>query len=73
MTGGALLVSLHGNDGKSVEIVVSDNGQDRGRRRALRGFGLKLVDTLIKEAGGTYTVSHYGGTRYTITIPGSTC
>jgi len=74
MTGGALLVSLHGNDGKSVEIVVSDNGPGpRETKGAPGGFGLKLVDTLIKEAGGTYTVSHYGGTRYTITIPGSTC
>jgi len=66
-----IILSLHKQSDGSLAIIISDNGSGiKDDERRVGGFGLVLVATLIKQIGGTYTVSPDRGTRYTITIPG---
>lgn len=67
----AILLSLHKRTDGSLTIMVSDNGRGmKERKQKTSGFGLILVETLIKQLGGSSVISWEGGTHYAITIPG---
>lgn len=67
----AILLSLHKQADSSLTIMVSDNGSGKKNSQSTTGgFGLILVESLIKQIGGSYSVTRDRGTRYTITIPG---
>lgn len=68
-----LRVILKQTDSNQVELVVSDNGvglsRDQGSKEAGTSFGLKLVQTLSKQLGGTFTLQNKEGVVFQLVVP----
>ncbi|HNR88544.1 MAG TPA: PAS domain S-box protein [Spirochaetota bacterium] len=67
---GTVAISLKSIDGSRCELIMSDNGigYDQVTSSHHAGFGLSLVDMMIKQCNGTLSVVSDHGTRYTITL-----
>ncbi|MBT1696174.1 tetratricopeptide repeat protein [Fulvivirgaceae bacterium PWU4] len=66
-----LLVSLNCESSAEMRIMIQDNGDgivisEQGRESK---FGTKMVDTLIKDLKGKYSIEAESGTTYTLNIP----
>lgn len=67
-----LLVSLKQKREDGLEIQIADNGRGIIREKSMEeetAFGVKMVNTLIRELKGNYEVSNDLGTKYTLNIP----
>jgi two-component sensor histidine kinase len=65
--GGHIAVSLHRDGGDVLTLVIVDDGRaDDGIRR---GFGMTLVEAMVRRLDGSLTVDRNGGTRTTLTVP----
>lgn len=65
--GGRIAVSLHRTDAGGLTLVIVDDGRpDDGNRR---GFGMTLVEAMVRRLDGTLTIVRNGGTRTTLTVP----
>lgn len=63
----SVTISLQQTQAKQLELQVSDNGKGMVEEKA-GSFGMKLVQTLVKQLNGKMTVRQDPGTAYTIEI-----
>ncbi len=65
--GGHIAVSLHRTDDDNLTLTIVDDGRpDDGNRR---GFGMTLVEAMVRRLDGSLTIDRNGGTRTTLTVP----
>ncbi|MGF6229959.1 two-component sensor histidine kinase [Inquilinus ginsengisoli] len=65
--GGHIAVSLQRTDDDSLTLTIVDDGRpDDGSRR---GFGMTLVEAMVRRLDGILTIDRNGGTRTTLTVP----
>ncbi|BBD09974.1 response regulator [Desulfovibrio ferrophilus] len=70
--GGNVLVSISGQGGASVRVVVSDDGKGFPEQPVYRNaetIGLDVVHRLVQRLGGVITQHPAQGTAYTLTFP----
>ncbi len=63
----SITIRLHELQETKLELKVSDNGKGMGDSKA-GSFGMKLVQTLVKQMNGSLSVDSNPGTAYTIEI-----
>ena len=72
---GIISITIRQDEEKNLSVVVADNGTglpDNYKNMSSSGFGLKLVDAMVRQCRGTYTVYNDSGTCVDIFIPEST-
>ncbi len=71
---GEVSISMHAAEGGGFSLSFSDNGigfpAELGNRKR-DSLGVTLINSLVKQLGGTMTVTTTGGTKYVITFSGS--
>ena len=67
------LLSIHlEDDGRQLQLKIADNGPGLAvlnNQFKSKGFGKSLIDALIKQLKGSYSVNGSGGTAYHFLIP----
>jgi len=63
----SVTISLQQTQAKLLQLQVADNGKGMGEEKT-GSFGMKLVQTLVKQLNGKMTVQQNPGTAYTIEI-----
>jgi len=68
---GMISISVHKEDNKGV-LIYKDNGIGMPLQNNIdnsSGFGMQLVDILVKQIKGTLVIETTNGTQFTITFP----
>ncbi len=69
---GILSITIRQDENKDLRVMVADNGTglpDNYKDMNSPGFGLTLVDAMVHQCRGTYTIRNDNGTRVDIFIP----
>ena len=71
--GSELLVSLKGSSSRHATLTVKDDGPGQSAMKdealAERGLGLRIVNGLVRQIGGTLRISSGEGTEITVAFP----